>query len=57
MKIFKRIIVSLLALILIVGIGVGIYGYIYYKQTVKQVPIEARVTEIRNDHQICLKFI
>ena len=50
MKVFKRIIISLLVLITISVAGVSIYGYVYYKQTVSKVPIETRVTEIRNDY-------
>lgn len=50
MKVVKRIILVLVVLMIFVGTGVITYGYAFYRQTIAKVPIETKVTEIRNDY-------
>lgn len=50
MKAFRRILIILLLLIVIVAGVVFGYGYFYYKQIIKDNPLEEKVSEIKNDY-------
>ena len=50
MKVFKRVILVLVVLIIFVGTGIMTYGYAFYRQTIAKIPIDTKVTEIRNDY-------
>lgn len=50
MKVVKKVILVLVVLMIFVGTGVITYGYAFYRQTVDKVPIETKVTEIRNEY-------
>ena len=55
MKLIKKLIFFII-LVLIVSIAViGFYGYTFYKQTIEKVPLESRITEIRNDYTFVKK--
>lgn len=50
MKLIKKIILWFLIILIIVIVGIGFYGYRYYKETIEEVPLQSRITEIRNDY-------
>ena len=55
MKLIRRIIFWFLIIIIIAGVGVSFYGYNYYKETIDKVPLQSRITEIRNDYTFTKK--
>ncbi len=50
MKVLKKVILVLVVLMIFVGTGLMTYGYAFYRQTIAKVPIDTKVTEIRNDY-------
>ena len=50
MKTFRRILIVLLILIVIVAGVVFGYGYFYYKQIIKEKPLDEQISEIRNEY-------
>ncbi len=50
MKFVRKIILWVLIIIILAVVGVGFYGYRYYKETIDKVPLESKVSEIRNEY-------
>ena len=50
MKLIKKIILWFLIILIIGIVGISFYGYKYYKETIEEVPLQSRITEIRNDY-------
>lgn len=50
MRLIKKFIFFIILIVIIATIGFGVYGYNYYKQTIEKVPLESKITEIRNDY-------
>lgn len=55
MKLIKKIIFWFLIILIIVIVGISFYGYRYYKETIEKVPLQSRITEIRNDYTFVKK--
>lgn len=55
MKLIKRIILWSIIIIIIVASGITLYGYKYYRETMDKVPLESKITEIRNDYTFVKK--
>ncbi len=55
MKLLKKVFFLILIIVIVTVAGVTIFGYKYYKDTIKMVPIESRVAEIRNDYTFVKK--
>lgn len=55
MKLIRRIILWTIIIILIVASGITLYGYKYYKEVIDKVPLESKITEIRNDYTFVKK--
>ena len=53
MKIFKRIIIILFVLIVVAGLGVGMYGYTLYEDKLDEQPLADKVSDVRN----CYNFV
>ena len=50
MKIFKRIIIILFILIVVAGLGVGMYGYTLYEDKLDEQPLADKVSDVRNSY-------
>ena len=50
MKIFKRIIIILFVLIVVAGLGVGMYGYTLYEDKLDEQPLADKVSDVRNSY-------
>ena len=50
MRLIKKFIFFIILIVIIATLGFGVYGYNYYKQTIEKVPLESKITEIRNDY-------
>ena len=50
MRLIKKFIFFIILIVIIATIGFGVYGFNYYKQTIEKVPLESKITEIRNDY-------
>lgn len=50
MKIFKRIIVVLFVVIVLAGLGVGMYGYTLYEDKIEEQPLADKVSDITNNY-------
>ncbi len=50
MKLLRKILICILVILILAIIGLGIYGYKFYKDTINQVPLSTRIEEIRNDY-------
>ena len=55
MKLIRKIILWFLIILIIVTVGITFYGYKYYKETIEKVPLQSRITEIRNDYTFVKK--
>ena len=55
MKLIRKIILWFLIIIIMVTVGITFYGYKYYKETIDKVPLQSRITEIRNDYTFVKK--
>ena len=55
MKLIRKIIFWFLIILIIVILGFTFYGYRYYKETIDKVPLQSRITEIRNDYTFVKK--
>ena len=55
MKLIRKIIFFILVIIIVAGAGITFYGYRYYKETIDKVPLESRITEVRNDYTFVKK--
>ncbi len=55
MKLIRKIILWFLIIIIMVTVGITFYGYKYYKETIEKVPLQSRITEIRNDYTFVKK--
>ncbi len=49
MKILKRILIVLFVLIVVAGLGVGMYGYTFYEDKLDEQPLADKVSDVRND--------
>lgn len=49
MKIFKRIIITLFVLIVVAGLGVGMYGYTLYEDKLDEQPLADKVNDVKID--------
>lgn len=49
MKTFKRILIILFVLIVVTGLGVGMYGYSFYEDKLDEQPLADKVSDVRND--------
>ena len=49
MKIFKRIIITLFVLIVVAGLGVGMYGYTLYEDKLYEQPLADKVNDVKID--------
>lgn len=49
MKIFKRIIITLFVLIVVAGLGVGMYGYTLYEDKLEEQPLADKVNDVKID--------
>ena len=49
MKIFKRILIVLFVLIVIAGLGIGMYGYTLYEDKLDEQPLPDKVSDIKNN--------
>ena len=49
MKVFKRILIVLFVLIVIAGLGAGMYGYTFYEDKLDEQPLADKVSDIKND--------
>ena len=49
MKTFKRILIILFVLIVVTGLGVGMYGYSFYEDKIDEQPLADKVSDVRND--------
>ncbi len=50
MKVFKRILIVLFVIIVVTGLGVGMYGYTFYEDKLKEQPLADKINEVRNDY-------
>lgn len=50
MKLIRKILICILIILLLAIVGLGIYGYKFYKDTITKVPLSTRIEEIRNDY-------
>lgn len=50
MKLIRKILIYILIILLLAIVGLGIYGYKFYKDTITKVPLSTRIEEIRNDY-------
>ena len=50
MKLIKKILLFFISLIIILLIGITIYGYQFYKETISKEPLEDKVKEITNNY-------
>lgn len=50
MKLIRKILICILIILLLAIVGLGIYGYKFYKDTITKVPLITRIEEIRNDY-------
>ena len=50
MKIFKRIIIALFVIIVVLGLALGMYGYTLYENKLAQQPLADKVSDVRNDY-------
>lgn len=55
MKLIRKIIFFILVIIIVAGAGITFYGYRFYKETIDKVPLESRITEVRNDYTFVKK--
>ena len=55
MKLIRKILICILIILLLAIIGLGVYGYKFYKETVTKVPLSTRIEEIRNDYTFVKK--
>lgn len=55
MKLIRKIILWTIIIIIIVASGITLYGYKYYKEVIDKVPLESKITEIRNDYTFVKK--
>ena len=52
-KIVGKVILLILTIILVIGLVLGGTGYIYYKQALKETPLDEKVAEIREGENFC----
>ena len=50
MKLIKRVLLFFISMIIILLIGITIYGYQFYKETISKEPLEDKVKEITNNY-------
>ncbi len=50
MKLIRKILIGILIILVLAIIGLGIYGYKFYKETITKVPLSTKIEEIRNDY-------
>ncbi len=55
MKKIRRLLLFILIICLISIIGIGLYGYKYYKETVGKVPVTSKILEIREGYTFIKK--
>lgn len=49
MKKIRRFFIKLIIFFLVIVVGITAYGYIYFKQTINNIPIDTKVSEIRTE--------
>ena len=49
MKKIRRFFIKLIIFFLVIIVGITAYGYIYFKQTINNIPIDTKVSEIRTE--------
>jgi membrane peptidoglycan carboxypeptidase len=52
-KIIGKLILLILTIILVMGLVLGGTGYIYYKEALKEIPLDEKVAGIREDENFC----
>lgn len=50
MKFIKKIFITIFVIIIIVSLGLGIYGYTLYKDKIKEQSLADKVSDVRNDY-------
>ncbi len=50
MKVLKKILIILFIIIIVSGVGLGLYGYTLYEDKIKIQPIADKVSDIKNDY-------